>query len=166
MLNILIFILVLSIVTVGTWRWYLSAPLYYNSDGGSLWEKTMSIVEKKSIWPYKTVYKTNWNCIKMSINNQTKVSRWFEFILWNGHGVESIEVVGVNTSESVYPTKEKVGTLQTDMTYIEPLHNTQNEKYFIVKVKPPEDETELKITVVDKLGNITSDTVTLDPVPD
>ena len=122
----------------------------------------MDVVNPNSLWPYATVYNTGWNGMSVAVDGvPVGAKRWFQFVLWNGHGTEDIKVVGVHTGAILYPTDEEVSTLRTGFGMTTTSYDDHGGRYHIINVNPPQDETELRITVTDKLGNVTEGTVVL-----
>lgn len=153
------------LLSVGIWRFHLSATWYFDSDGSTMWKNTMTLKEKKSIWPYITKYAVYWNGMSVSGGSnqqmeQVHSSKWVEFTLWNGHGIEKIEIRGVSTGELLYPSK-KDATLydSSEITIMMGQTTTYNGRYISASVTVPAEEKALHIVVTDALGNITEDTV-------
>lgn len=162
---------VLISLGVGVWRFYLSAIWYYDSDGSTLWKNTMTLKEKKSIWPYVTKYAVHWNGLSMSVGSDQQMeqvysAKWVDFLLWNGHGIEKIEIIGINSGKLLYPSKKDVPLYDSPgIKMMMGQTTTHNGRYIIARVTVPAEEKALHIVVTDVLGNITEDTVEIESIP-
>lgn len=162
------------LLSVGIWRFHLSAVWYYDSDGSTLWKKTMTLKEKKSIWPYVTKYNVHWNSMSVSVGpgddmQTVYASRWIDFILWNGHGIKSILVYAMDTKEILYQNGKREMELYDSLglKMRRGQITTHGGRYIILGIKPPkEEETRLWITVTDELGNVTEDIVDITSIYD
>lgn len=165
-------------LAIGGWRFYLSAPGYYDLDGATFWKYEMSLVERKSFWPYITKYNVYWNGISASFGGRPVASRrWIEFGIWNGSGIQDIKVYEVadGAEMPVYPSKEdacdtgivqlpsetfvatRLGPCGRSITYVG--------RYVFAHVKPPKETAEfLRIVVTDNNGNTTDALVPIDRI--
>lgn len=163
--SFVLFSCLVSLIVVGVWRFNLNPARFYDSDGSSLWKREMSFVEKKSLWPATTHYSVDWNGISAFVDSKKVVgSSWVEFVLWNGQGINSIEVRGVHSGSLLYPAASDVRNIHPDdvglyVTF--ELTDTFSGRYRVIGVKPKEGESSLCITVTDVKGNITQDTVSM-----
>ena len=129
----------------------ISAPWFYDADGGTLWKHSMSVVHKEGSFPvYRTLYgDAYWNGLTVSINKQTFFAeKWFELVLWNGYGIKKISVRAKRSGQK----------LDTDASPI-CLIDDFGGRYSIVGVRPPTGENQLEVRVTDNFGNVTSATV-------
>ncbi len=151
-------------ISLGVWRFMLTAP-NYTDDDGTMWKHQMSFVEKRSFWPSPTKYSVRWNRVGMiSENNEILASgEYLVFALWNGHGVNGIKVYELigESEQLVYPRVEDVQNLSYKNIRIS--HETQsykNGRYIIFSVRPPAKNVDrLRIIVLDELWNVTQDII-------
>ena len=161
---VLAIVIFLMFFGIAAWRFYLSPIRIYDS-GSSMWKHEMHFIEKKSFWPVTTHYGVHSNGSSTFINDKLVSEKsWIEFILWNGHGINTIEVWGVTTNSILYPTKKDVRSFNYNDDSISVTSNftqsgTYGNRYTIIGVKPSEDETKLRIIVTDVKGNVTEDIV-------
>ena len=155
-------------VSLGIWRFVLSAPRYYSADGTTMWKHQMKLVEQSSAWPYVTKYTADWNSVSMTENGETIASsRWIEFALWNGHGIDDVKVYELDGKDErlVYPSEKEARSLshtsdsgpfaEMSLTYGT---TDESDKYVIFGVAPPAGGIKnLRIVVTDVHGNVTSD---------
>ena len=157
---------------IGSWRYILSAPRYYDADGGTMWKRQMTLVEQKTFLPYVTQYNVMWNGIS---NDEVIVQNsWIEFVVWNGHGVNSIKVYEQEEGAErlVYPTDKDIRSmnfLSSDGLILGgsiTFGTIKNDnRYIIFGVKPPSEGTDnLRIVVTDVHGNVTQDTITISSI--
>lgn len=160
------FLVIFLMIGVFGWRSYLSPVRYYDSDGSSLWKKEMVLVEKNSFWPATTAYAVHRNGMSILINNQkVSESKWIDFVLWNGQGINKIEIKGVSADTVLFPLESDVRNVSLpDGVAIRTMHGqttTLNGRYIIAAVKPSVEETALKITIRDAKGNLTQDIINM-----